>query len=829
MNRFLTLLAAIFVLLIAFYLRTHRLNEYPPGISTDEAIDLIDAGQMLEHHEPQAIFYADDRAEALHRYIMAVLAIFTGQTIFAYRLTTVFIGVLAVAAAGGATQAFFRGYSRARILAIIGAMSVLAVNEGYVTLSRSLYRGSLTPLITLLFFWAVWHGLATRSRRWMIAAGVFLGLTLHTYTSALFMIFVLLGLVIHLMVFRFRQRDQWRRGLIGLLIAFHLIAAPTTYVLLTNPDRVLIRVQQVTEDNTPALERLSTYLDKTIDFFVNSGDPNPQYNTSRAPLLIPHTALIFLIGLLICILLIRRTQAAVLLMTLIVAPLPVLLSGEIPHGHRIVLAYAVIPPIYGVAFGQITAWIERWQWGKWITPIILIGMMIALPLEAARVGASYRHYFSDKETTWKIWGEELSNGAWFFLPQTIEASQYISQQHETVYLSAIDAVKPSLRAALLAQFPKVRSWGDLPRDENGMPLLQPGYLLAADDIQYTPTGRIAPDFRMMVMIPPNQGTIYLLPPLSDTAAAAVSQQAHNGQALMNDQGKPFAYRAEGIDHVLEFATIQPASGAIWNEQMQIVGYTIPDHLEAGIPQTYCLIWQRIGNISRHYHTQAQLWYNGIGVSGSDQLYLRWLYPTSLWRAGDQIPDCHPLTLPENAAPGIYRLAAGVYEERFPPLEAADPQRRALGTIAQIGWIKIPQAPITTTPQYPLDAYLITHNDQRITLLGYDLAGEIQPGAQLDLTLYWESSGRPDRSYTIFVHILDPSDQIVTQSDAEPWNGIYPTFIWDAGEVVQTTYQLMIPENAQVPLVVHVGMYTQGDFQRLAAVQRNDQQDFIILR
>ena len=45
------------------------------------------------------------------------------------------------------------------------------------------------------------------------------------------------------------------------------------------------------------------------------------------------------------------------------------------------------------------------------------------------------------------------------------------------------------------------------------------------------------------------------------------------------------------------------------------------------------------------------------------------YPTSVWDAGESVPDTHPLALPATLAPGAYSLRIGLYRldggERLP--------------------------------------------------------------------------------------------------------------------------------------------------------------------
>ena len=94
-----------------------------------------------------------------------------------------------------------------------------------------------------------------------------------------------------------------------------------------------------------------------------------------------------------------------------------------------------------------------------------------------------------------------------------------------------------------------------------------------------------------------------------------------------------------------------------------------------------------------------------------------------------------------------------------------------------------------------------------------------PDGKMHLALYWQSLAlRPNIDATIFVHVLDKSGKIIAQQDARPWNGQYPTFIWDQGETVKTDYTLDIGSAVKSDLTVEIGMYTFPDQKRLPVTQ-----------
>ena len=149
-------------------------------------------------------------------------------------------------------------------------------------------------------------------------------------------------------------------------------------------------------------------------------------------------------------------------------------------------------------------------------------------------------------------------------------------------------------------------------------------------------------------------------------------------------------------------------------------------------------------------------------------------------------------------------------------------------MATIDWIKVPQTVLETDPPAldpDLPEYDITVGDSfalRQVAGSYDPNGERGEGGSVQITLTWEGLvDRPPVDATVFVHVRDADGNMVDQSDIRPWNGQYPTMIWDAGEIVQTTHALDIGAHDPAELQVVAGMYTFPGPDRLSVRQNGD--------
>jgi hypothetical protein len=111
----------------------------------------------------------------------------------------------------------------------------------------------------------------------------------------------------------------------------------------------------------------------------------------------------------------------------------------------------------------------------------------------------------------------------------------------------------------------------------------------------------------------------------------------------------------------------------------------------------------------------------------------------------------------------------------------------------------------------------------IGLVGFDAPSSAKPGDTLKLVLDWQARAKMDKSYTVFVHLLDKDSQVAAQKDAQPANGARPTTGWVANEYLADTYELPIkPDAAPGKYQIEIGWYDAKDpaFARLQVLDDN---------
>jgi hypothetical protein len=193
------------------------------------------------------------------------------------------------------------------------------------------------------------------------------------------------------------------------------------------------------------------------------------------------------------------------------------------------------------------------------------------------------------------------------------------------------------------------------------------------------------------------------------------------------------------------------------------------------------------------------------------------YPLQRWPAGRYEIRNWSLPLDAHLSPGVYDLRFGLFRTADGESVNAHPledemARQAYLHAAPIGRIKVPPAapaPDEMQKATPVqarfgDTFLLSSY-----ALEYDRAERVARVA-----LYWQSLAETKNDYTIFVHVLDASGQVVAQRDAQPLGGRYPTSVWDPQDMIIERYEFGIPVDAEAPYSIEIGMYAYPTLERL---------------
>jgi hypothetical protein len=180
------------------------------------------------------------------------------------------------------------------------------------------------------------------------------------------------------------------------------------------------------------------------------------------------------------------------------------------------------------------------------------------------------------------------------------------------------------------------------------------------------------------------------------------------------------------------------------------------------------------------------------------------YP-SVWPAGWPVEQRFLLPLP-SVAEGPYEVTAGLFQrqtlQRLRTLSGTDQ--------VVVQRLRRPAAP----PAVAIDRAL-----GPVRLAGYDrrdsCPAPLHPPCTLAVRLVWQAPGPLAEPLTVFLHLVGPDGQLVSQHDGPPNGGLEPTTDWSPG-LVADPRQLVVPAAAPAgEYRVLVGLYRR-DGSRLPA-------------
>lgn len=302
------------ILLLAAFFRFYRLEEIPPGLYPDVAIN---GNEALSN--PGRVFYPENNGrEGLFINLLTISFSLFGISVWSIKAVAAFAGTLTVLGTYVLTKELFAGEPRKQwnneIIALLAAFFV-ATSFWHINFSRIGFRAILLPLILVFSFYFLLKFLNNFSRKQghyekavypsVILAGILFGIGFYTYTSFRMAIFILLFLLVAHWV-RHRTNTKYKKILLSsYLLLFYFIfitSLPLAFYFLLNPSDFSTRAVPVSvfAQENPFAAFGESFI-RHLAMFNFFGDPNWRHNYSGKPQLFWPVGLLFLIGFCISI------------------------------------------------------------------------------------------------------------------------------------------------------------------------------------------------------------------------------------------------------------------------------------------------------------------------------------------------------------------------------------------------------------------------------------------------------------------------------------------------------------------------------------------------
>lgn len=643
-----------FITALALFLRLYRLDEIPPGLHHDEALNGLEAHELLTTGNRPIYIGSGFNGEPLLEYSIMLSEANVGMTPFAVRLPSALYGALTIPivfllaremrnqkrevgdwkANARPTSSIQPPPSNAQPLASAFILTTLywhlsASREGYKPVFLPLF-GALTFLLLIKIFLPMNTKSPIANRYALFAAGLVLGLGFYTYPSIRFLYPVVALFVLFVI---WRNRAHWKsygwRALIIASVAL-LVFTPLGLYYLQNPESFFTRSNQVgiwvTQPNGVAGALLENTFKVAGMFFV-VGDSNPRHNLPGRPAFDLILALGFIIGVARALWYWKQPLNLLLLTWLLAMLAPSIVTDAAPNFLRSL--GAAVPAVILVTMGYeaLLRRIAKSQEPRAKT-VLGIGSWLLLCISAL---LSLNAYFNDMPHDRRAWfAFDVGLVRIAELVKALPAS-------EPIYLTPFSNEQATIQFVL--NEPRANfKWFD---------------------------------GRKCLVAPPSDHTATLLVVSEDYRTLDQLRkywpQGRLAQQVNDFAGKPYlsvfqipARPWNNLPHVLLPST--------FDHQAMLTGYTLlAERIEAGQGVPLVLFWRAQQPMHKDYtvfshllgptnpRTNTPLW------GQNDHLPCAGSYATTKWAPGEILAEDFLIVVDKSAPAGSYQIEVGLYE------------------------------------------------------------------------------------------------------------------------------------------------------------------------
>ncbi len=287
----------IFIIAVGFFVRIYNIDETPPGIYPDEAVNGIDALTALDTGHFQWFYTANNGREGLFMNLIAFCFKIFGISALTLRLPAIIFGTLTIFGTYLLSKELFKKNRIALISAFLVAVSYWGIN-----FSRISFRANMVPFILVFSFYFIFKGLRTKKISDFIFGGIFFGIGFHTYIAFRIAPLIFIILLISLIINRKDFWKDYKKHILAFFISAVALALPIILTYLSHPEYLESRSASVSvfspemNDGHP-LKELGRSLFLSLIKYNFWGDQNWRHNYPPYPILDIASGVGFLFGI----------------------------------------------------------------------------------------------------------------------------------------------------------------------------------------------------------------------------------------------------------------------------------------------------------------------------------------------------------------------------------------------------------------------------------------------------------------------------------------------------------------------------------------------------
>ncbi len=769
----------LLILALAACFRLYQIGHVPPGPHYDEAAAALDALDVLDGRH--MIFSPRSYGrEMLFVYVAAPLVALLGPTLLALRLPIALVGTLTVLATYLLARELFdeEEKRKAQVTALLAAL-FLAISFWHLALNHLSFRANYLPLTEVLCFLFLWRAVRTGRPGAYVASGFFLGLSLYTYTSARFVPIVLVVFFSVLLLTR-KGREliipRWRSWVLLGIVAL-LVFAPLLTYFVSHSEDFMLRARGVSILN-PHLHQgdlgglFVRSLLGNLGLFGFAGDENWVYNIPGRPGLDLVQAVLFWLGLVLCLTRWRQPRYLFLVVWWLIMLLPSILAPDpIPHSLRAIGTLPVVCIISARALAGLLSPLPLRS--RRLRTAIPLALLAVLPFYLLWAGYNTWHdYFDDwrqrEEVYYAYYGhmadlaEQINRDtdpeAVYIFPVNYDrrGEDYREYPLELLHRSSVPFHYIFVDDATVA-----RDLTDISAGKSRVHL-----------IVWTHGNHVDADPRQV------------LPFFLEKFGQKVEERAFRGYRIVT-----YELPSAAVDFAapFDFAAVQASFG----HELRLVAQAHDPSTPSGETTLIALRWQTQQAPAHDYKASLRLFDEQGHLAGQSDTWLlsNEHQATGRWEPGQVVTSYHLLPTLPATVPGTYQLYLALYDpETLTQVQLMDEEGVPVGDRLALGPVEInrPWRRGAVEPEVPLAE---VHLAPDLDLVGYSLDRElVGPGETMYLALYWLAQAEIARDYTVIMQLVGEGGEVAAEWAEGP---AYPTSEWQANDLWRDRHDLRL--------------------------------------
>lgn len=445
-KKFIVPILLFLIIALGFFLRFYNIENTPPGVYPDEAVNGEDAWRAIETGNYQWFYPANQGREGLFMNMIAVLFKFFGASILTLKLPSIIFSTLAILGTYLLTKELFKRKDMALISAFLVSTAFWSINFGRIS-----FRANMLPFVLVFSFYFIFRTLRTKKFSDAVIGGLIFGVGMHTYIAFRIAPLILFFLLISFMLSRKDFLKNYWKHLLAFSLAAILIASPMFYTFYAHPeyfesrsDSISIFSPQMNHGNL--IGTVITSFTASLVKYNFWGDQNWRHNYPPYPILDPLTGLAFLFGIIYVLrnffyLLKQRISKKIrdieldkytlLLSWFLVMLAPEFLTAEgLPHALR---SIGNLPAIFIVSTISFLLIIEKYKNKPFaFKKRLYISLILTVLLIGAFNSVKYHYFWSNKAKTAYSFNKNLTDISKFIKTLPADEEKYIITSFNTL-------------------------------------------------------------------------------------------------------------------------------------------------------------------------------------------------------------------------------------------------------------------------------------------------------------------------------------------------------------------------------------------------------------